>query len=120
MKGKSAALVIGIGLLLVLLAFFAFTPTVIEKPVYINRYVEDPVPIYVEPAWWSYYGPPWGGYGKPWKMGSGLPGMKGPHGGPHGGPSHPPMQPPNPPPAPAPQGGPSQPPNPAPAPAPAP
>lgn len=82
-------------------------PTVIEKPVYVNRYVENPVPVYVQPAWWGAFGAPWGyktGYEKPWKMGSGLPGMKIPP--PPGGPSQPPppapsqpAQPPPPPPA---------------------
>ena len=100
---KSTVTVLGVTLVVIAIALLAITysmgPTVVEKPVYVNRYVETPVPVVVQPGWWSYFGAPWGyssGYGKPWKMGSGLPGMKVPPGPPPAGP------PPPPPPAPAP------------------
>ncbi len=101
-NAKSTATMLGIAVLLVVLALTAITysmgPTIVEKPVYVNRYVEDTVPVYVQPAWWGFYGAPWGyksGYDKPWKMGSGLPGMKVP-------PPPPPASQPPPPPGPGP------------------
>ena len=82
-NAKSSAALLGIGFLLTLVAIFAITyslkPMVVEKPVYVNRYIQDPVPVYVQPTWWSAYGAHWGYksvYDKPWKMGSGLPGVK--------------------------------------------
>lgn len=116
MKTNTLITVLGIALLLAVVALFAqpylTAPTVIEKPVYVNRYVEDTVPVYVQPAWWGYFGAPWGsGSQKPWKMGSGLPGMKVP--------PPPPPGPPAPPPGPAPPGpAPPGPPPPAPPPPP--
>lgn len=103
-NAKSSATFLGIALLLVVVALIAITysmgPTIVEKPVVVSRYVEDRVPVYVQPAWWGFYGAPWGNYSS-WKIGSGLPGMKVPH---------PPGPPPPPPPAPGP--GPAQPPPP--------
>jgi hypothetical protein len=105
-NAKSTATMLGIAVLLVVLALTAITysmgPTIVERPVYVNRYVEERVPVYVQPAWWGFYGAPWGyksGYDKPWKIGSGLPGMKVP-------PPPPPASQPPPPPGP----GPAQPP----------
>ena len=101
--------VIGIGLILVGLALiiliYSMGPTVVEKPVVVNRYIQETVPVYVQPNWWGFYGAPWGhksGYDKPWKIGSGLPGVKVP--------PPPPVGPPPPAPGPAPsQPPPSQP-----------
>lgn len=100
-NAKSSATVLGLGLILVALALlsvaYSMGPTVVEKPVYVNRYVEERVPVYVQPAWWGYFGAPWGlstSYQKPWKMGSGLPGVKVP--------PPPPAAPPAPAPGPAP------------------
>ena len=107
---KSTAFTVGSVLVAVVLLYLLFaqgSTTVVEKPVYINPYVY-PDTVFVQPAWWGYFGYPWGyktGYDKPWKMGSGLPGMK---------------VPPPPPPAPAGPSQPALPPAPPPAPAPAP
>ncbi len=112
-NAKSSAVVLGLGFVLAILALFAISysmgPTVVEKPVYVNRYIQDTVPVYVQPSWWSFYGPPWGyksGYDKPWKMGSGLPGMKVP--------PPPPPAPSTPPPGPEPVQPPPSPPSPPP------
>lgn len=111
-NAKSSATFLGVALLLIVVALLAITysmgPTIVEKPVVVNRYVEDTVPVYVQPAWWGFYGAPWG-FNSSWKIGSGLPGMKVPHPPPPG----PPAPPPGPAPAPpAPGSGPSQPANP--------
>ena len=112
-NAKSSATILGFALLFIVIALIAILysigPVVVEKPVY----VQETVPVYVQPAWWGYFGAPWGyksGYDKPWKMGSGLPGMKVP----------PPPPPPPPSPAPAPAPAPSPAPAPPPAPAPSP
>jgi hypothetical protein len=98
---KSTVTLLGITLVVIAIALFAITysigPTIVERPVYVNRYVETPIPIVVQPAWWGAFG---GGYGKPWKMGSGLPGMKSPPSPPPSPPvqeSSPPVQEPPPP-----------------------
>ena len=100
--------VIGISIVLVILALigilYSMGPIVVEKPVVVNRYIQEEVPVYVQPTWWGFYGAPWGyksGYDKPRKIGSGLPGMKVP--------PPPPVGPPPPPPGPGPAAGPSQP-----------
>ena len=117
-NAKSSATLLGVGLLLIVVALlvvsYSMGPTVVEKPVVVRQYVEERVPVYVQPSWWGFYGAPWGAHTAPWKIGSGLPGMKVPG----AGPSHPatgPSQPAIPPPAPpAPAAGPSQPANPPP------
>lgn len=91
--------ILAIALVLVVLALLAILyslgPTVVERPVVVNRYIQEQVPVYVQPGWWGFYGAPWGsGSTKPWKIGSGLPGMKVP--------PPPPVGPSPPPPGPAP------------------
>jgi hypothetical protein len=95
---KLSATLVAIGLVLLVVAwlvvYYSIAPTIVEKPIYVRQYVEERVPVYVQPAWWGFYGAPWGAHSTPWKMGSGLPGMKA-H--PPAGPSPPPTEPSQPP-----------------------
>lgn len=107
---------LGIVFFVLILGILGFTffsrPTVVETPVFVNRYIQEPVPIYVQPAWWGSFGAPWGyktGYTKHWKIGSGLPGMKVEPSQPAPPPSQPAPTPPPSQPAPPPSTEPSQP-----------
>lgn len=92
MKTKGIAIALLVVAVVLLLLIYWRGPTIVERPVYINRYRDDIVPVYVQPSWWGSFGAPWA-YDKPWKMGSGLPGMKVPP------PPPPASQPPPPPPS---------------------
>lgn len=93
-NAKSSATILGIGLLLLgialLVVSYSMRPTVVEKPVVVRQYVEERVPVFVQPSWWGFYT-------APWKIGSGLPGMKVPTAGPSQRPTAgPPPAPPGP------------------------